>query len=373
MADLSRISPEAKIYLRPVHFIESPQHHEGRAARLAGGMVWFSAVEVTVHQGGVFTRQIVPVKDWERSLSAMPGAVAERAAMLFARIIAPRAPLQLGERTIRLEQPQVMGILNVTPDSFSDGGQNDSDAEAAAAAAVAMASAGASIIDIGGESTRPGAALVWEGDEIKRVEPVIKRLAASGTAMSIDTRKAAVMSAAIAGGARMVNDISGLLYDDRALDVVRAAGVPAVLMHAPSQGSDPHKNDGYYNVVTDVFDWLETRVDAVVAAGIAREKILIDPGIGFGKSLADNLAIINNLAIYHALGCPLLFGASRKRMIGALSKEEAADARLPGSIFLAMKAADQGAHIIRVHDVAETVQAIHIWRGLRDAGFTARG
>jgi dihydropteroate synthase len=171
----------------------------------------------------------------------------------------------------------------------------------------------------------------------------------------------------------MVNDISGLLYDDRSLDVVKASGVPVVLMHAPSQGSDPHKNDGYSNVVIDVFDWLEARVDAVVAAGVPREKILIDPGLGFGKSLSDNLAIVNNLAIYHATGCALLFGASRKRMIGALSKEEAADDRLAGSIYLAMKAAEQGAHILRVHDVAETAQALHVWRGLRDAAFTAAG
>jgi dihydropteroate synthase len=372
MSDLGQIEAGAKIYLRPIHYIESPQHHDGQAARLAGGMVWFSTVEVILAQGGALSRRIVRVQDWEQELAAMPDAAAERAKMLFARITALRGPLQLGERTIRLEQPQVMGILNVTPDSFSDGGKNSDNVEVAAAAAVAMASAGASIIDIGGESTRPGAPLVWEGDEIKRVEPVIKRIAGSGTAMSIDTRKAAVMEAAIAGGARMVNDISGLLYDDRALEVVKTLGVPVVLMHAPSQGSDPHKNDGYDNVVTDVFDWLEARVDAVVATGIGREKILVDPGIGFGKSLAENLAIINNLSIYHAIGCPLLFGASRKRMIGALSKEEATDARLGGSIFLAQKAIEQGAHIVRVHDVAETMQAIHVWRGLRDAGFTAR-
>jgi dihydropteroate synthase len=236
-----------------------------------------------------------------------------------------------------------------------------------------MAASGAAIIDVGGESTRPGAPLVWEGDEIKRIEPVIARLARAGHAVSIDTRKAAVMQAALGAGAGMINDISALLYDDRALEVAKASSCPIVLMHAPSQGSDPHKNDGYHDVVCDVYDWLEQRVEALVAAGIDRQRLLIDPGIGFGKSLADNLALVNHLALFHGIGCPILFGASRKRMIGALSNEAEASERLGGSIFLAMRAVEQGAHIVRVHDVPETVQAIHVWRGLRDAALSAIG
>jgi len=372
MDGLKNIETGAEIYLRPIHFIESPQRHDGLTQRLAGGMIWFAAIELIVHQAGEFTRHIVAVPDWDRVLDTLPDDVSQRAKTLHERLIAPRAPIKLGERVVRLDQPQVMGILNLTPDSFSDGGENDGDVAQAAANAVDMAVAGASIIDIGGESTRPKAPVVWEGDEIKRVEPVIRQLAASETAMSIDTRKAAVMEAALAAGARMVNDVSALLYDDRALDVVKAAGVPVILMHAPSQSSDPHKNDGYYNVVTDVFDWLEERADAVEAAGISRDRILIDPGLGFGKSLADNLAIINNLSLYHAIGCSLLVGASRKRMIGALSNEAETGARLGGSVFLAMKAVEQGVQIVRVHDVPETVQAIHVWRGLRDAALTAR-
>ncbi|MFC4292249.1 dihydropteroate synthase [Sphingorhabdus arenilitoris] len=367
---LAGIDDSAQLYLRPIHFTESPQHHGEQTQRLAGGMLWFASVELIAGNGGGFSRHIVPVAQWDQATSALPEALAHRAQALYGRIIAPRTPVQMGQRTIRLDQPQVMGILNMTPDSFSDGGQNAT-VDSAAEAAIAMSSAGASIIDIGGESTRPGAKLVWEGDEIERVCPVIERLSAPGTAMSIDTRKAAVMEAAITAGARMVNDISALLYDERALDVVKATGVPVILMHAPSQDSDPHKNDGYRHVVTEVFDWLEARVDAVEAAGISRDKILIDPGLGFGKSLTDNLAIINNLALYHAIGCPIVFGASRKRMIGALSNEASADARLGGSVFLAMKAAEQGAQIVRVHDVPETVQALHVWRGLRDAALTA--
>jgi dihydropteroate synthase len=276
----------------------------------------------------------------------------------------------MGARTIRLDQPHVMGIINATPDSFSDGGKNV-DVDVAAEAAFAMSSAGASIIDIGGESTRPGAPLVWEGDELARVEPLVHRLSGAGTAVSIDTRKASVMEGAVRAGAAMINDISALGYDDRALEVARVSDVPVVLMHAPSQSSDPHKNAVYDDVVCDIFDWLEDRIAAVEASGIKRDKILVDPGIGFGKSLTENLAIINNLSVYHGLGCAILFGASRKRLIGALSNEADAQHRLGGSIFLAMKAVEQGAHIIRVHDAAETVQAVQVWRGMRDAALTA--
>ncbi len=370
--NFTAINAGAKIYLRPVHFIESPQHHDGLTARLAGGMIWFSAAELIVKHDGIIERMIVAVADWPAAVAAMPESIAVRAVLLFKRLTAPRAALQLGERIVRLDQPQVMGILNITPDSFSDGGKYGDDASAAASAAIAQATAGAAIIDIGGESTRPNAPVTWEGDEIKRVSPVIRQIAPSGTAMSIDTRKAAVMEDALSAGARMINDVSALLYDDRALQVAAAAGVPVVLMHAPSQGSDPHKGDGYGDVVTEIFDWLEARVDALEAAGITRDKIMIDPGIGFGKSLADNLAIINNLALFQGTGCAILFGASRKRMIGALSNEADVSERLGGSLYLAMKAVEQGAQMLRVHDVAETVQAIRIWRGLRDSALTAR-
>jgi dihydropteroate synthase len=359
------------LYLRPTGFVESPQHFEGATARLAGTMLWFSQVEFIDRTDGSIARRLLNVDGWGEFVGALPDDKKAQCALLFSRLTSPRAALQMGQRTIRLDQPQVMGIINMTPDSFSDGGKN-ADVEAAAEAAFAMTSAGAAMIDVGGESTRPGAPVVWEGDEIARVQPLIQRLAASGTAISIDTRKAAVMEAAVAAGATMINDVSALLYDDRAPEVARTLDVPVVLMHAPSQGSDPHKGGDYRDVVLDVFDWLEARVDAIEASGISRDKILVDPGIGFGKSLAENLAVINNLAIYHSLGCPILFGASRKRMIGALSNEATVEKRLGGSVFLAMKAVEQGAQIIRVHDAVETVQAVQVWRGLRDAALTAR-
>ena len=357
------------VYLRPTGFIESPQQHEGASARLAGGMLWFTQIEMIDKTGAATLRKLVDMRGWDAFVAGLSADKQTRCNLLYSRMISSRAPLTMRERTIRLDQPQVMGIINMTPDSFSNDGKN-ADIEAAAAAAIAMSSAGAAIIDVGGESTRPGAPLIWEGDEIKRVEPLIQRLSSAGTAVSIDSRKAAVMEAAILTGAAMINDVSALLFDDRSIETAKTTGVPVVLMHAPSQSSDPHKGGDYSDVVTDVFDWLEERVNAVEAAGIARDKILVDPGIGFGKSLTNNLAIINNLAIFHAIGCPILFGASRKRMIGALSNEAPVEARLGGSVFLAMKAVEQGAHIVRVHDVPETVQAIHVWRGLRDAALT---
>ena len=350
------------LHLRPVQFVDTPVGRDGEVARLAGGMLWFAAYEVT-EQG---RRRTVPITALDALLQD------ERAAQLHARITAPRPALILGDRTLRFDQPAVVGILNTTPDSFSDGGAHGEDPAAAASAGVAMAAAGAALIDVGGESTRPGATAVWEGDEIARTVPVIERLARSGTLVSIDTRKAAVMEAALAAGSAIVNDVAALLWDDRALEVVARAGCPVVLMHSPDPASGGHGTAGYGDVLTDVFDWLAGRIDAVVAGGVDRARIIVDPGIGFGKSLADNLTLLNGIAIFHGLGCPILLGASRKRMIGALSNEAPSDARLGGSLALAMKGIEAGVQLLRVHDVAETVQAVRVWRGLRDQALVAR-
>ncbi|MCC2977248.1 dihydropteroate synthase [Sphingomonas sp. PL-96] len=354
--------PAARLHLRPIHFVDTPVGLDGQAARLAGGMQWFAAYELLAPG----FRATVPLADFPPLLERVSTTQAERLQLLHARITAPRAPIACGARMLRLDQPLVAGILNCTPDSFSDGGRNGADPASIAAVGHRMAEAGAALIDVGGESTRPGAATVWEGDEIARVVPVIERLAASGTPISIDTRKAAVMEAALAAGAHIVNDVAALLFEPRALEVVARAGCPVVLMHSPDPATGGHARPGYRNVLTDVFDWLEQRVEAVVAGGVARANILVDPGVGFGKSLAENLALVNGLAIFHGLGCPVLLGASRKRMIGALSKEAPADQRLGGSLTLALKGADAGAQLIRVHDVGDTVQALRVWRGLRD-------
>ena len=359
------------LYLRPIALADSPQSEEGEAVRLGGSLAYASRFALIVRRGGeVISRRRLAVADVPGVLADLPEALAQEGQAQWAALRQAHAPLQLGARTIRLDQPQVVGILNMTPDSFSDGGEFLDKPETASAHAAAMLEAGAAVIDIGGESTRPGAAAVWEGDEAKRVVPMVERLAAMGAAISIDTRRAGVMEAALAAGAHLVNDVSALRHDPRALQVVARAGVPVVLMHAPGDGQDLHTGGAYRDVVLDVFDALRERRDAALAAGIAREAILLDPGIGFGKSVADNLALMNALPLFHALGQPLFVGASRKRMIGALSNEAPAHLRLGGSLVLATKAMEAGAPLLRVHDVAETVQAVRVWRGLRDAALT---
>ena len=353
-------------YLRPTAFVDAPFGHDGKVARLAGGMLWFAAVErVTMEGNRRISAELVPVERAEALVE-----LGEEAGQAWQNLISPRPPLQLRERVIRLDQPQVAGILNVTPDSFSDGGRFDG-GEAAAQAGFAMAEAGAAIVDVGGESTRPGAKPVWEGDEIERVLPAVTRLAAGGTAVSIDTRKAAVMGAALGAGAAMVNDVSALTHDEGAAGLIARAGCPVVLMHHLGPPETMQQSPAYDKpVLFAVYDWLEARIAAAVAAGIERSRILVDPGIGFGKTVQHNLDLMNGLALLHGLGCPVMLGASRKRMIGALSGEAPADGRLAGSLALALKAAEQGAQLIRVHDVPETVQALRIWRGLRDAALT---
>lgn len=367
---LSSLPADARIYLRPCSFVDSPIGLDGRTMRLAHGLLWFSAVEVTAMQGSDrLHRDVILVEHLDEAVAALPDPTHARA--ILEGLAKARAPLTLGERVIRFDTPHVMGILNMTPDSFSDGGKYLDDPSAAADAGFAMHEAGAAVIDIGGESTRPGAESVWEGDEIKRVVPVIERLAKGGVPVSVDTRKAAVMEAALAAGAHMVNDVSGLLHDPHSAGVVAKAGCPVVLMHSPSSGDDPHSDAAYGDAAIEVHDWLAERVEAAVAAGISREKIMVDPGIGFGKSLQHNLAICNRLSLYQGLGLPVLFAASRKRLVGALSNEAPASQRLGGSVALAFHAVQHGAQMVRVHDVQETRQAIQIWRGLRDAAIVA--
>lgn len=360
-----------KVYIRPIALADSPQSEEGEAIRLGGGLVYASRFAVIVRDGGkVVSRKRFGAADLPTILVGLPDALAADASGQWDNLRRTHAPIACGQRMLRLDQPVVMGILNVTPDSFSDGGKFLDKPGAALDHAHAMLSVGAALIDVGGESTRPGAAAVWEGDEVKRVVPVIEQLAAAGAAISIDSRRSTVIEAALAAGAHIVNDVSAMRHDPRTAEIVARSGAPVVLMHAPGSDGDLHA-DGYYaDVVLDVFDDLRERRDQALAAGIAPEKILLDPGIGFGKSLAENLALINALPLFHALGQPILFGASRKRMIGALSNEVPAHQRMPGSVMLAVKAVDAGCQMVRVHDVAETVQALHVWRGLRDAALT---
>jgi len=360
-----------RLYIQPLTLAASPQAVAGDAVRLAGGMVWAREFALIVARDGeVVQRDLATPATIGAAFARLPDSLGPEAEEQWANLRMAHPPLQLGERTLRLDAPQVMGILNVTPDSFSDGGRFLDDPQEARAHAASMVEAGAAILDIGGESTRPGAAAVWEGDEIARVVPAVEACASMGAAISLDTRRASVMEAGLEAGAHLVNDVSALRHEPRSLELVAARGVPVVLMHAPGEGEDLHRGAGYDNVVFEVFDALRAMRDRAVAGGVARERIILDPGLGFGKSVADNLALLNALPLFHALGQPLLLGASRKRMIGALSEEAPTHRRLGGSVALALAGMAAGCQLIRVHDVFETVQARNVWRGLRDAALT---
>jgi dihydropteroate synthase len=363
----------ARVYVQPLTLAPSPQALDGGAVRLAGGMAWARDFAVIVTEAGRVTRrQIATPATIAGELARLPDDLAADGETQWGDLTRAHPPLATSGGPLRLDEPQVMGILNVTPDSFSDGGQFVNDP---ADRARALLEAGATIIDVGGESTRPGADPVWEGDEIARIVPAVEACRQQGALTSLDTRRATVMQAGLTAGAHLINDVSALYDDPNAARVVAAAGVPVVLMHAPGagQGAGLHAGGDYGNILFDVFDWLRAARDRAVAAGIAPDRIMLDPGIGFGKPLAGNLALMNGLALFHALGHPLLVGASRKRMIGALHAEAPAAARLGGSITLALAAMQAGCQIVRVHDVWETVQARNVWRALRDGALSDVG
>lgn len=368
--DLAKASPSARLYCRPIGFVDRPHEWDDGALRLGETLLWFSAWQISLRDDGVIASAVVAVRDWADWIGGLPTHLAASAEAQCQAVRQPAASITWGERVLRLNEPRIMGILNVTPDSFSDGGLH-LDPQVAIDAGFAMAAAGASIVDVGGESTRPGAQAVWEGDEVVRVEPVVAALARGGTLVSVDSRKALVMEAALAAGAAIINDVSALRYDDRAMAVAVASNAHIILMHAASPTGEAINGQGYADPLLDVYDMLEERVLACEAAGIHRSRLILDPGIGFGKGVADNLALLNGLALFHTLGCPVLFAASRKRLIGALDDEAPADARLGGTVALHYQALGQGAQMIRVHDVPEHRQAIRMWRGMRDAALTA--
>ena len=255
-----------------------------------------------------------------------------------------------------------MGILNVTPDSFSDGG-HFARAESAVDAATAMLEAGADIIDIGGESTRPGAEPVDPAIERQRVLPVVADLAARGAVVSIDTRNPSTMAAALDVGARIVNDVTAL-GAEAAIPLVAARHAPVVLMHMQGEPQTMQHDPTYDDVVLDIYDFLDKRLAACERAGIPRGQVVVDPGIGFGKTTAHNCALIRSLSLFHTLGCGVLLGVSRKRFIAALAGDCRVDQRLGGSIAAALAGVAAGADIVRVHDVPETVQALRVFEAI---------
>ncbi|PWC96767.1 dihydropteroate synthase [Azospirillum sp. TSO5] len=352
-----------RVYLRPVGLMPIAAWAKGAAVPLAGGRFAFSTAELIVRDGlhhgaSRIDRAFAPLSEimawgWERSRS-----VAEALDRQLGALTRARAPFA----GLAPDRPLIMGIVNVTPDSFSDGG-DFFDPGSAIAHGEAMLAAGADILDIGGESTRPGAAPVPPGEEERRVLPVIRHFAAKGATVSVDTRHASVMESAAAAGARIVNDIAGL-SDPDALPVVARTGTPVVVMHMQGDPGTMQANPTYRDAALDVFDWLEERVARCVAAGVPAERIAVDPGIGFGKSTEHNMEILRHTSLYHALGCTVLIGLSRKGFIGRLSRGEPPKERLAGSLAAGLETLNQGAQILRVHDVAETAQARALWEGL---------
>jgi dihydropteroate synthase len=259
--------------------------------------------------------------------------------------------------------PIFMGIVNVTPDSFSDGGQY-LDARKAIEHGFKLQKQGAHILDIGGESTRPGAAPVSIDEEISRIVPVIEGLKDCGALLSVDTRNAATMRAAIEAGAGMINDVTALEHDQDSLMVAKETGVYVCLMHMKGVPQTMQDAPVYGDVFEEVYAYLKERIDVCLHKGLSRKRLIVDPGIGFGKTLEHNLILLKRLKDFGELGMPLLLGASRKRFIGQLSPEASPEARLPGSLAVCMSAYNKGVRMFRVHDVAETRQALTVYKAI---------
>ena len=349
----------ASIYLRPLGLGATAAPAEGLP--LAGGPLWFATAEVATRSApdGV-ARQSLPLESALARVAAKAGP--DAAAALRDRLSRPRASFA----GLTLDRARIMGVINVTPDSFSDGGERF-DPGRAVADGQAMLAAGADILDVGGESTRPGAAPVDPAEEQRRVLPVIRALAAGGAVVSIDSRHAATLAEALAAGAIIANDVSALTGDPQSLPLVAGAGCGVVLMHMQGAPQTMQQAPRYGDVVLDVYDFLEARLEACLEAGLPREGIALDPGIGFGKSLDHNLALLDSLAVFHGLGCPILLGVSRKSFIARLAGEAPPKARLPGSLAAALSGVARGAQILRVHDVAETRQAVRVWEAIAAA------
>jgi len=352
-------APSASLRLRPAGILEGPAAvaalEQGRAWPLAGGPLAFADVEAMARaEGGGAVSAYGTVGDLLRWSARQDGDIRQQVSNGLAAIIARRAPWA----GLSLDRPRIMGVLNVTPDSFSDGGRFLDPARAIEHGRALLA-AGAEIVDIGGESTRPRAEPIAPDEEIRRIEPVVRGLAERGALVSIDTRHAVVMEAALAAGARIINDV-GALTGSGSLTVAAQQGAAIVLMHMAGDPRTMQQDPQYDDPALDVLDFLEARIGACEAAGISRERIAVDPGIGFGKKDPHNLALLARLALLHATGCAVMLGASRKSFISRLGGGGGTGERIGGSLAAALWAASQGVQLVRAHDVRETHQALAI-------------
>ncbi len=336
------------VYWRPICHLYDGAPRQGALPFMLAGMkgIGFSSVE-RLERGASGV--------WSQEIGNFEGVSDFDAAC--AQLTKPRSNIA----GLPMDRTHIMGIVNVTPDSFSDGG-NFETVERAVGHGLRLLDEGASILDIGGESTRPGADVVPVDEELARVIPVIKALRGqTSCVLSIDTRKAIVMEEAVKAGATMINDVSALGFDERSPQVAAGLDVPVVLMHTQGDPRTMQKKPHYSHVLSEVYDYLKERIQVALEAGIAYGLLVVDPGIGFGKTTAHNCALLDGVSLFHGLGVPILLGCSRKRFIGALSRDEDVNERLPGSLAGALKGAGQGVQILRVHDVAATRQALNVW------------
>ncbi len=368
MTDWRRLDHVAanRLWLRPLALLCGRAADEAVAAGLARplggpGLAFTLVAAIGLGSDRRLASVTAPIAELEGWLDGAGARFADRARNRLALLSAARRPWA----GFPLDRPLVMGVLNVTPDSFSDGGRWF-DPERAVAHGRALLAAGADIVDVGGESTRPGAAELPVGEEIRRVEPIVRALAEAGAVVSIDTRRQAVMERALTAGARIVNDVSALTHDPDSLALVAGRAAPVVLMHMLGEPRTMQRQPVYASPLVEVLEYLEARIAACGAAGIPRERIVVDPGIGFGKLVPHNLELIAGIGAFHALGCGVALGVSRKSMIARLSRGEPPDGRLPGSLAAALCVVQQGVQILRVHDVAETRQALALWRAIAD-------
>jgi dihydropteroate synthase len=345
-------------WLRPVGLTSLYSTSDNDALPLAGTGLGFNACDVLTKSGNDFTVSRWSVQDLLASAKATGADALALAEQMIAAFTTPRAPFA----GLAMDMPHVMGIINVTPDSFSDGGDH-AQTDIAIRAARMMADAGATILDIGGESTRPGAETVDSEEECRRILPVIHALSQQNYVVSADTRNTNVMEKAIIKGARVINDVGGLRADG-AIELVAETATPVIIMHMQGEPGSMQKQPEYDFVPADIYDWLESRINLAVSRGIKKENIAIDFGFGFGKTPEHNMVLMAWLSMFHGLGVPLLLGVSRKSTIAHFSKGESAKDRMPGSLALATLGYAQGVQMYRVHDVAETVQALAVAKAM---------
>ncbi|HEY7083617.1 MAG TPA: dihydropteroate synthase [Hyphomicrobiaceae bacterium] len=351
-----------RIYIRPLaRLAPSAGPQQVPTIAIAGRAdLSFAAAEVIEREDGRVDRRRFAAAELQA------GTTADQVQAVLARLGRPRADVA----GIGLDRVRLMGVVNVTPDSFSDGGAYLAK-DAAIAHALRLEQEGADILDIGGESTRPWSQPVGLQEECGRVLPVIAALARRTRArLSIDTRNAEVMRRAALEGVHMINDVSALTHDPRSMEVAAGLGLPVVLMHTQGDPRTMQDAPSYDDVVLDVYDALQARIAACEKAGIPSARLIVDPGIGFGKTLQHNLALLGALSIFQGLGCAVMLGASRKSFIAHLTGAEAPD-RLPGSIAAALLGAAQGVQILRVHDVGATRQALAVWEEAMAASSSA--